>query len=53
MTNPTKLAEALVSLNFRIAQDREEFPDACFAVASRYNVAYEALADAYDESFAK
>jgi hypothetical protein len=51
MTNPTKLAEALVSLNFRIARG-EEFPDACFAVASRYNIAYEALADAYDE-FAK
>jgi hypothetical protein len=44
------MTEALKALNFRIARG-EEFPDACWAVASRFQVGYTELADAYDAQF--
>lgn len=42
-----RLARALDNLTRRI-QNGEEFPDACWASASRYNVRYEALQAEYD-----
>jgi hypothetical protein len=42
-----RLARALDNLTRRI-EAGEEFPDACFAAASRGNVPYEALTAAYD-----
>lgn len=47
-TQEQRLADALASLLRRI-EAGEEFPDACWAVASRQNVSYEALQAAYDE----
>lgn len=47
-TREEMLATALESLLRRI-EVGEEFPDACWAVASRLNVPYESLADAYDD----
>lgn len=46
--NPYDVGCALAVLQWRVANG-QEFPDACFSVASRYFVDYEALADAYDE----
>lgn len=43
------MERALDSLLRRI-EAGEEFPDACWAVASRQNVPYEALQAAYDEA---
>ena len=51
MPRPTladRLESALQSLLRRI-EVGEEFPDACWAVASRQNVPYEALQQAYDD----
>jgi hypothetical protein len=48
-TNPTKVAQALVDLQQRVARG-QEFPDAQWAAASRHNVDPDALADAYDEA---
>lgn len=44
-----RLANALTNLQRRI-EAGEEFPDACWRVASRENVSYEALQAAYDEA---
>lgn len=46
--NPRDIATALAALQWRVVNG-QEFPDACFSVASRYFVDYTALADAYDE----
>lgn len=43
-----RLKNGLKNLNNRI-EAGEEFPDACWAVASRENVSYERLQAAYDE----
>ena len=47
-TDQERLEAAVQSLLRRI-EVGEEFPDACWAVASRQNVSYEALQQAYDE----
>ena len=49
-----RLAQALAQMNACFAEADKgnlcfEFPDMCFRLASRFNVKYEDLADAYDE----
>lgn len=48
-TNTKRIEDALHSLTRRI-EAGEEFPDACWAVACRQSVPYEALQAAYDAS---
>ena len=48
----SNLTDALANLNYRILNSHAEFPDACWAAASQYNVPYEELADAYDAACA-
>lgn len=47
--DPLRIEAALKALELAIAAG-QEFPDACWNIASNRNVDYEALADAYDEA---